>query len=76
MRNGKLYLCAVIFLLLTALRLLFPDWAGQAQAWVSRTVDPGGEGRSFVQALGQQLDEAGLRDGIVAVFQLGEEALS
>ena len=76
MRDGKLFLCAAFFLLLTALRLFFPDWAGQAQSWVSRNLDPGGECRGFVQTLGKQLDGAGLRAGLVSVFRLGEEALS
>jgi hypothetical protein len=76
MRDGKLYLCAAFFLLLTALRFFLPDWTGQAQNWVRRSVDPAGECRGFVQALGQQLDGTGLRDGLVAVFRFGEEALS
>lgn len=76
MRDGKLYLCAAFFLLLTALRFFLPDWTGQAQSWVRRSVDPAGECRGFVQALGRQLDGAGLRDGLVAVFRFGEEALS
>ena len=76
MRDGKLYLCAAFFLLLTALRLFLPDWSGRAQDWVARRVDPAGECRGFVLALGQHLDGVGLRDGLVAVFRLGEEALS
>lgn len=75
MRDGKLLLCAAFFLLLTALRLVFPDWTGQAQTWVRQRLDPTGENRAFVQTLGRQLDGAGLRDGLVAVFRLGEEVL-
>ena len=74
MRNGKLYGSAAFFLLLTALRLYFPEQAGQAQAWVDRTVDPGGRGQALVCALGRELDGAGLKGGLVTVIRLGEEA--
>ena len=75
MRNGKLYGCAALFLLLTALRLCFPEQAGQAQAWVDRAVDPGGCCSAFALSLGQALDSTGLKEGLIMVFRLGEEAL-
>lgn len=74
MRNGKLYGLGALFLLLTALRLSFPVQAGQAQAWVKQAVDPGGCCRVFARSIGQELDGVGLRDGLTAVFRLGEEA--
>ena len=74
MRNGKLYGCAALFILLSALRLCFPQQAGQAQDWVDRVVDPCGSCRAFALALGQELDSSGLRGSLVSVFRLGEEA--
>lgn len=75
MRNARLYGCMALFLLLTALRVLFPEQSGQAQAWVEMTLDPCGGCRSAALALGRDLDSVGLRGGMVAVFRLGEEAL-
>ncbi len=74
MRNGKLYACALFILLLMALRLCFPVQAGQAQAWVKQASDPAGSCRVFIRALGQELDNTGLKDSLSAVFRLGEEA--
>lgn len=70
----KLYGCAALFLLLTALRIWFPEQAGQAQAWMDHTLDPQGSFRAAALTLGRELDTAGLKDGMVAVFRLGEEA--
>ena len=74
MRNGKLFGCAALFLLLTALRLCFPAQAGQALAWADRTLDPGGCCGAFALTLGRELEGAGLKDGLIAVYRLGEEA--
>ena len=74
MRDKKLFSCAALFLLLTALRLCFPEQAGLAQAWMDRTLDPHGSCRAAALMIGQELDRTGLRDGIIAVFRLGEEA--
>ena len=74
MRNEKLYACALLVLLLTALRLCWPVQAGQAVSFAARALDPEGSCRSFARTLGQGLDGAGLRDGLIAVFRLGEEA--
>ena len=74
MRNGKLYACTALFLLLTALRFFFPVQVGQAQAQVDRALDPTGICGSYALTLGCGLDKVGLRDGLIAVFRLGEEA--
>ena len=64
----------LLFLLLTALRLQFPDQVGQARVWAAQTVDPRGCCRVFAHSVGQELDGVGLRGGLLAVFRLGEEA--
>ena len=74
MRNGKLYACALLVLLLTVLRLCWPAQAGQAVSLAARALDPEGSCRVFARTLGRELDGAGLRDGLTAVFRLGEEA--
>ena len=73
MRNGKLYACAALVLLLMLLRFCFPEQVGQAQARAARAVNPNGCCSVFARSLGQTLDGAGLKDSLIAVFHLGEE---
>ena len=76
MRNVRIYLCALFFFALSALRLLFPAEAAQMQAFVWGALDPAGDGRVLLQALGRALDGASLRDGLVAVLSLAEASFS
>ena len=76
MRDGKLILCAAFFLLLTALRLLFPIQTAQVRNWMTKTVDPMGNTRAVSLMLGRGYSDAGLRDRLTAVIQWGEEAFS
>lgn len=76
MRDRKIYLCAAFCLLLAALRFLFPAQTAFVQEWVQRTADPAGIIRTFSQELGHEMGDTGLREGLIAVFRLGEEALS
>lgn len=76
MRSYKLYLAALFLLFLTALRLLYPAEAAQAQAWLHRTLDPNGASRALCLALGRALDGQDLRGGLIAVFELAGEVLS
>ena len=73
MRNGKLYACAALILLLAVLRFCYPQQAGQAQLWAAQTIDPSGSCRAFACTLGKTLDGCGLRNDLIAVFRLGEE---
>ncbi len=73
MRNGKLCGCAALYILLMGMRLVLPEQAEQARAWMQRAVDPGGGCRVFACSLGQELDSTGLKGCLSAVFRLGEE---
>ena len=74
MRSYKLYLCALFFLALTALRLRWPEEAAQVQALLAQAVDPRGDARELILTLGCALDGAGLHEGLLAVFRFAEEA--
>lgn len=72
MRNGRMYLCALFFLLLTALRLLYPAEAEGVRAFLSAALDPKGSCRALAETLGRELGGGGLRQGLVAAFEMAE----
>ena len=75
MRDGNVFGCAAFIILLLTLRLCFPVQAGQVYAWANQAVDPENFCRALACTLGQELDSAGLKDGLIAVFRMSEEAL-
>ena len=75
MRNRELIACAGLFLLLTALRFCFPTQLEQVRTWAAQAIDPAGRCGALALSIGQGLDSLGLKDGLVVVFRLGEEAL-
>jgi len=68
MRGVKLYLCAGLVLLMTALRTLYPAESDRVRGWVLGTLDPQGGCRNAVMTLGQELDGSVLREGLTAVM--------
>ena len=76
MRAYKLYVCTAFFLILTVLRMLYPDETILVGKWLKDTLDPGRTTRAFAESLGRQIDGTCLREGLVAVIQLTGEELT
>ena len=76
MRDWKLALCVAVFLLLSALRLCFPDEAALAQRLAADTLDPRHSYRAAAIALGRGLDDFDAPGRLIAVFGRVREALS
>lgn len=74
MRDGKLFLCAAFWVLLTALRLFFPGETEAARAWVTDTVDPRRSCRAAALQLGRELEAFHPRQRLVEALARGEGA--
>lgn len=74
MRDRKLILCAALFLLLTALRLLYPAQAARTQAMAAAALDPRGRCREAALLLGRELEDFHPRDRLTEAFSRREGA--
>ena len=74
MRKLRIGLCALFFLLLTALRLLFPEQAELARRAVAGALDPRGGGRALAETLGRELG-GGLRECLAAALSMAGESV-
>ena len=69
MKTVKIYLCAGLFILLTALKLLLPGQAMALRQYVRELVERDDDYSQMVAALGQRLTESDPVNGLIEAFR-------
>lgn len=72
MRNGQAYLFAAVLAVLTLLRMLAPEKALTIRERLAALISREDDYVQMVETMGRQLAEQGLRDGLVAVWDMLE----
>lgn len=74
MKNVKIYVCAGLFVVLTALKLLLPGQALYLRQQVQNLVERDDDYAQMIAALGQKLSETDPVNSLIEVFRLDGEA--
>ena len=69
MKTAKIYLCAGLFILLTALKLLLPGQAMALRQYVRELVERDDDYSQMVAALGQRLTEENPVNSLIEAFR-------
>ncbi len=73
MERIKIYAASAVFLFLTAIKLLFPDYAETVRTQVHSIIEHDDDYTAMVQTLGRSLSESRLGDELVAALGIDKE---
>lgn len=74
MKSWKIYAASGFFVLLTAIKLLFPNWTAQVQSEVRKIVERNDDYRAIIETMGQWIGDGSWRDELVEVFERRTQA--
>ena len=69
----KLYICAAIFVLLSAFKCFAPQHGEQLRQQVANVIDSNDDYVQIVETLGRRLAETGLKEELIKVLNMAEE---
>ena len=69
----KLYICAAIFILLSAFKYFAPQQGEQLRQQVISIIDTNEDYPKVVEALGRRLSETGLKEEVLKVFDFTQD---
>ena len=69
----KLYICAAIFIFLSAFKYFAPEHGEQLRQQVISIIDADKDYPQMVETIGRRLSETGLREEIIKVFYSAQE---
>ncbi len=71
----KFYICAAIFLVLSIVKFMAPDYTEEIRSRVISIIDTDDNYPQMVEALGRRLSQEGLGEDLIKVFNDFEEKL-